>query len=121
LNDDRASENDVALSVARAYYTAVASNQLLRAVARSKGVAEENARIAQVRLNEGAATPMVVDRAKVEVARAELLSIEAKRNWEAARRALSSASGLPEPAALVTPAPLIDSAPSEESLLSLAE
>lgn len=119
--DDRASEIDVALDVARDYYAAVAAQQVLRAAERAKSVADENARIVQARLNAGATTPLLADRADLEVSRAEQIVIDARRGWQAAIRALSSASGLPEPSSLAAPAPATDPAPSEESLLATAE
>jgi outer membrane protein TolC len=84
-------------------------------------VAEENLRIAKARLKEGASTPLAVDRADVELARADLLMIEAQRTWAASRRTLASSAGLPEPEALSTKAPDTEAAPTEDLLLTEAE
>jgi outer membrane protein TolC len=119
--DDRANANDVALLVARDYYATVATNQVLVAAQRAMSAAEENARIARVRLKEGAATPLITDRAELEVTRTEQQVVDANRTWEAARRALSSATGLAEPEALSAPSPRTDPAPPEAQLLDVAE
>ncbi len=119
-HDDAVSEQDVALAAARAYYAAVAASQVVHAAERAKAVADENLRIVTARLAAGATTPLNQQRADFEVARAEQVVIEARRQWLSARRALASISGLPEPDALSAPPPSIEALPAEADLLAKA-
>jgi outer membrane protein TolC len=120
-SEDLANGLDVALEVARYYYDAVSALQVFRAAERAKAVAVENARILKARLQAGATTPLLADRAELEVTRSEQLAIAANRGWLAARRSLASATGMAEPEALSAPPPSTDAAPPEAELLAKAE
>lgn len=118
--DDRSNEVDTALNVARAYYTAVAASQVVRAAERAKATAEENKRIVEARLAIGATTQLLVQRADVELSRAEQVLIDAQRLWQSSRRALATLSGMPEPDVLSAPPPNADPPPPEATLLEAA-
>jgi len=118
--DDRTNERDVALNVARAYYTASAASEVVRAAERAKATAAENMRIVQARLQIGATTQLLVDRAELEVSRAEQVLIDARRVWNSSRRSLATLSGLAEPATLPAIAPSTEAPPTEDSMLQAA-
>lgn len=118
--DDANNERDVALSVARAYYTAAAAGEVVRAAERAKATADENKRIVSARMQIGATTQLLVDRAELEVVRAEQVLIDAKRGWNASRRTLATLSGMPEPSSLSAPAPTTEAPAPEDSMLQAA-
>ena len=118
--DDRTNEVDVALNVARAYYTAVAASEVVRAAQRAKATADENMRIVQARLQIGATTQLLVDRAELEVSRAEQVLIDAKRVWNSSRRTLATLSGLAEPETLAAVAPSTEAPAAEDSMMRSA-
>lgn len=118
--DDRTNEVDVGLSVARAYYTAVAASEVVRAAQRAKATADENMRIVQARLQIGATTQLLVDRAELEVSRADQVLIDAKRVWNSSRRTLATLSGLAEPETLTAVAPSTEAPASEDSMMQAA-
>lgn len=119
--DGRAALQDLRLAVARAWYAAVAAQEVVAAAERAKAAAEENLRYLTLREAAGAATALSVQRAELEVANAEQLRVDALRTAANARRALATASGLPEPDALpVVPADLAEP-PPEAELLAIAE
>lgn len=118
--DHRANERDLALDVARAYYTAVAASEVVRAAERAKTTADENKRIVEARLAIGATTALLVQRADLELSRAEQVLIEAQRAWHSARRALATLSGMPEPDALSAPRPKSDPPAPESTMIEAA-
>ncbi|MBA2321203.1 MAG: TolC family protein, partial [Deltaproteobacteria bacterium] len=105
--DERATLQNLRFEVARAWYAAVAAQEVVAAADRARAAAEENLRYLSLREAAGAATPLSVQRAELEVANAEQVRVDALRTSANARRALATASGLPEPETLpVTPADL---------------
>ena len=103
--DRRVEEAGLRLEVARAWYGAIAAQQVAGAAEKARTVAEENRRFLAAREAAGVATTLAVQRAELEVANAERLLIEARRARGVAVRSLASLSGLPEPAELPTAAP----------------
>jgi outer membrane protein TolC len=90
------------MDVARAWYGAIAAQQVAGAAEKAKAAAEDNRRFLAARAAAGVATALAVQRAELEVANAERLLIEARRVRGVAVRSLASLSGLPEPAELPT-------------------
>ncbi|MEQ1565658.1 MAG: TolC family protein [Myxococcota bacterium] len=114
--DAAAAAQDLRLEVARAWYAAVAAQQVVVAAERAQRSAEENLRYLSLRAEAGAATSLSVQRAQLEVENAALLVIDSRRTWQTGCRRLATLSGLPEPAALPTESP-----PLELELLPEAE
>lgn len=120
-SDERAAIRDLRLDVARAWYEAIAAQEVIAAAERAKAAAEENFRYLSTRAKAGAATELSVQRAELEVANAERVLIDGRRAWLNARRTLATLSGLPEPESLpIVPAD-VGPAPEEDALLAAAE
>lgn len=116
-HDERTAERDLRIDVARAWYAAVAAQEVEDAAERAQAAAEENRRYLAARAEAGAATALSVQRAELEVANAERLAIDGRRGWLTARRALATLSGLPEPESLPTmPADTAAVGPEEDAL-----
>jgi len=119
--DEVAVANDLRLEVARAWYVAVAAQEVVFAAQRARAAADENLRMVQIRAAAGAATNLSVHRAELEVANAQQLAIDAERVRRVSLRTLATLSGLPEPESLpVVPA----TAPvqmSEEDAVAIAD
>ena len=98
-----ATDEELALSVARAYYGAIAAHELLDAAQNAQAAAEQNAKIVAARLDAGTATPLNAQKADLEVARDEQATIDARRAWLVARRLLATLTGLPEPDSITPP------------------
>lgn len=114
LEDDRVSEQELALSVSRAFYGAIAAQELVRAAERSKAAAEQNAKIVRTRVDAGTATALFAQRAELELSRDDQVLIDAKRAWLIARRQLSTLSGLPEPDSVTPTAESKAAVPAED-------
>jgi outer membrane protein TolC len=114
-DDSRVSEQELLMSVSRAYYGAVAAQELVRAAERSKAAAEQNAKIVRTRVEAGTATALFADRAELELSRDDQVLIDAKRASMVARRTLASLSGLPEPDSVPEAQLATDQVPPEDS------
>lgn len=120
--DARATEQDLRLDVARAWYAAAAAQEVVAAAERARSAADENVRYLTLRAEAGAATLLSVQRAELEAANAELLVIDGRRAWLTARRELATLVGLPEVESLpITGAATgSDPLPPEQTLLDQA-
>jgi len=117
----RVVERDVRLEVARAWYLAVASQELETAARRARAAAVDNRDMLQKRFDAGAETDLAVQRADVEVANAERVVADARRSALAARRTLATLTGLPEPAQLPVASATAPAVPAEDALVTQAE
>jgi outer membrane protein TolC len=120
-HDEIAVMNDLRLEVARAWYVAVAAQEVVIAAERARAAADENLRTVRIRAEAGAATGLSVQRAELEVANAEQLMIDAERVRLVSLRTLATLSGLPEPEALPVVAAAIPAQVSEQEALAIAE
>ncbi len=96
----RASDDEVLLATARAYYSVVAAQGVLEAATRALATAKDNLQVTQVRKASGAANQLAVDRANVDVARAEETLATAQQTLGVARRSLETLTGEPQAADL---------------------
>jgi len=119
--DEVAAANDLRLDVARAWYVAVAAQEVVVAAQRARAAADENLRMVRIRAEAGAATNLSVQRAELEVANAEQLMIDGERVRLVSLRTLATLSGLPEPEALPVVAAAMPAQVSEEEALRIAE
>ena len=120
-SDDVASEEDLLLAVARAYYGTVAAQETARAAERSKAAAEQNAKIVRARVDAGTATPLYANRAALEIARDDGVLIDARRAFLVSRRTLTTLSGLPEAETFTAPPPKKDAVEAEDAWQKRAE
>jgi len=99
----RATEADVLLSTARAYYQVVASQGVVAAALRALATARDNLAVTRVKRAAGTQNRLAEDRAEVDVARAEQIWIGARQTLALAVRSLETLSGdhvdppLPDP------------------------
>jgi outer membrane protein TolC len=92
---EKASEADVDLSIARAYYQIVAAQGVLVAAQRALDVSKDALATSRSKLEAGTANKLAVDRALVDQARAAQTVAEAERTLGLARRNLETLTGLP--------------------------
>lgn len=85
---------DLRRRVARSYHQLIATSAVRKVAEESLNLAEKSASIATMRRENGAATELEVERAAVEVARAEQDVTAARLNETLARRELRSLTGL---------------------------
>ncbi len=105
-----ASELEVQLSVARAYYQVVAAQGVLAAAVRSLKVSQDAEAVSRAKLELGKANQLTLDKARVDVSRAEQTVAESQRTLGLARRSLETLTGV----AVTTdfPAPVDPSLPA---------
>ncbi len=90
---ERASDADVLLSTARAYYDVVGAQGVADAAQRSVATARDNLRVTETKLAAGTANRLAVDRARVDVARAEQTVATSNQALALARRNLETLAG----------------------------
>ena len=90
---ERASDADVLLSTARAYYDVVGAQGVAEAAERAVATAQDNLRVTQTKLAAGTANRLAVDRARVDVARAEQTVATSKQALALATRNLETLTG----------------------------
>lgn len=90
----RATLLDVEKQIANSYYQLIGAAALRRAAQRTLDAAKKNLALTRVRESGGVATPLEIERATAEVARAERSISDAELSAELARRALRTLSGL---------------------------
>ncbi len=100
---ERATEAEVALATARAYYQVVASQGIVDASVRALATAQDSLRVAEAMLKSGSATRLSVDRARVDLERAGKQLASARQGLGLARRNLETLTGEPAPEALPAP------------------
>jgi outer membrane protein TolC len=96
----RASDDEILLGTARAYYDVVAAQGVVEAAVRALTTAKDNLQVTQVRKTAGAANQLAVDRANVDVARGEQTLATAEQTLGVARRNLETLTGEPQTADL---------------------
>lgn len=90
----QAIQNEVSQAIARAYYQYVASCALVTSAKTSLTAAEEQQKITQARLNQGAITDLELSRATVEVKRSEQSVADASFAMTTAARSLETLTNL---------------------------
>lgn len=91
---EAASELEVQLSVARAYYQVVAAQGILAAAERALQTAQEALKVSQAQVSAGTANQLTIDRAQVDIARAAQTRANAIQTLGLARRSLETLTGL---------------------------
>ncbi|WP_373048568.1 TolC family protein [Vulgatibacter sp.] len=110
-----ATEREVLLAVARAYYDTLAARQVVAAAGQAVTTAEALQRTVQVRAATGTARSSDVQTARLEVARARGRLADARHAGAVAELALARLSGLDEPAeGTLAPLPLTSAAAGGE-------
>jgi outer membrane protein TolC len=92
---EKATQADVDLSIIRAYYLVVASQGVSQAAQRAAKTSQEALDISQARLQAGAVNKLAVDRARVDLARAQQVVAESARTLGLAQRNLETLTGQP--------------------------
>ena len=92
---ERASEAEVLLSTAQAYYQIVGSQGVLDAAQTAVRTAGDNLQVTQTRLDAGSETRLAVDRARTDLARANQTLASAQQTLALAVRNLETLSGRP--------------------------
>ena len=98
-----ASERDLQLDVAQAYFQVVAAQGTVAATERAVATAEVSQAAAEAKLKQGTGTRFLVDKARVDTARARRNRADAERTLALARRQLATLTGEPEPGQLPEP------------------
>lgn len=91
---DAASDLEVQLSVARAYYQVVAAQGILAASERAVATAQEALSVSRAKAAAGTSNQLAIDRAMVDLQRAEQTRAESARVLGVAQRSLQTLTGL---------------------------
>ncbi len=102
-NSEKASESEVLLSTARAYYQVVGAQGVVQAAERAVTTAQESLRVTQVRLSAGTTNRLAVARAEVDLARARQTVVTGRQTLAVAQRTLETLTGVPINAPLPPP------------------
>jgi outer membrane protein TolC len=92
---EKATIADVDLSIVRAYFQTVAAQGVLAAALRAQKTSNDSLATSQSKFAAGTANKLAVDRAFVDVARANQVVAEGERTLGLARRSLETLTGLP--------------------------
>jgi outer membrane protein TolC len=90
-----ASDGEVMLSTARAYYQVVAAQGVVEAAVRALATARDSLKVAETKKAAGTETQLTVDRARVDVNRAVQTLATGRQTLGVARRSLETLTGEP--------------------------
>ena len=116
----RATDAEVMLSTARAYYRVVGGQGVLEAAQRALVTAADNLQVTRVKYGAGTQTRLALDRAQVDVARAEQTRVSAHQALLLAVRSLETLTGEAWGSPLPAPPDTTSTARTEAELVEAA-
>ncbi|MHB8418004.1 MAG: TolC family protein [Myxococcales bacterium] len=120
-SSELATDAEVLLSTARAYYQVVGAQGVAQAAERALATAQDNLRVTEAKLEAGTANKLAVDRARVDVASAQETVVTSHQTLALAQRNVETLTGERLSAPLPPPDAPEPSAGSEADFVAQAE